>query len=54
MIQAKIIEKTFDFQYALEERKCTDMLVIHHTGEKMFTLNKKNRHTLGIHLSGDF
>ena len=96
MIQAKIIEKTFDFQYALEERNCTDMLVIHHTGGKdidayaeqihewhinadysgigyHFVIRKdgtiergrpewavgshaygENRHTLGIHLSGDF
>ena len=32
MIQAKIVEKTFDFRYSLEERSYTDMLVIHHTG----------------------
>ena len=32
MIQAKIIEKTFDFRYSLEEQNYTDMLVIHHTG----------------------
>lgn len=33
MIQANIIEKEFDFRYPLEERSCTDMIVIHHTGE---------------------
>ena len=34
MIQAKIIEKTFDFRYSLEERSYTDMLVINHTVER--------------------
>ena len=32
MIQAKIVEKEFNFRYSLEERSYTDMLVIHHTG----------------------
>ncbi|MBR6012517.1 MAG: N-acetylmuramoyl-L-alanine amidase [Selenomonadaceae bacterium] len=32
MIQAKIVEKTFDFRYSLDERSYTDMIVVHHTG----------------------
>ena len=32
MFQAKIVEKTFNFRYSLEERGKTDMVVLHHTG----------------------
>ena len=32
MIQAKIVEKSFNFRYSLEERGKTDMIVLHHTG----------------------
>lgn len=32
MIQAKIVEKTFDFRYSLEKRSYTDLIVVHHTG----------------------
>lgn len=33
MVKVDITEKTFNFAYALSERRITDMLVIHHTGD---------------------